>query len=87
MEDNFQKPASSGRKPHKRKRVGKPHAEIIVDWMEKPEKVKIQDTNIARNVVYELILDQWFQENLRGVRVIVVSNWNLLMKPTMITWS
>ena len=46
------KPASSGRKPRERKRVKKPQAEIIVDRMEKPEKVKIQDPNIARKVVY-----------------------------------
>ena len=56
MEDNFQKPASSGRKPHKKKRVRKPQAEIIVDRMEVPEKVKIQDPKIARKVVNELHL-------------------------------
>ena len=41
MEENFQKPAASGRKPHVRKRVRKPQAEIILDQMEKLEKVKI----------------------------------------------
>ena len=56
MEDNFQKPASSGRRLHERKRVKKPRAEIIVDRMEKPEEVKIQDLSITRKVVYELHL-------------------------------
>ena len=56
MEDNFQKSASSGRRLHERKRVKKPGAEIIVDWTEKPEEVKIQDLSITRKVVYELHL-------------------------------
>ena len=56
MEDNFPKPASSGRRLHERKRVKKPRAEIIVDRMEKPEEVKIQDLSITRKVVYELHL-------------------------------
>ena len=56
MEDNFQNPASSGKMPHEMKKVRKPHAEIIVDRMEKPEKVKIQDLNIAWKVVYQLHL-------------------------------
>ena len=68
MEGNFQKPASSGRKPHERSRVRKHEAEIIVDRMRKPEKVKIQDPNIAWNVVYELHLRSIVPRKLRGVR-------------------
>ena len=34
----------------------KPQTESIVDEMEKPKKVKIQDPNIAWKVVYELHL-------------------------------
>ena len=50
MEDKFQKPASSGRKSHERKRLKKPQADIIVDRMEKTKKVKIQGLNIVRKV-------------------------------------
>ena len=73
-EDSFRKPASSERKLYEKKTARKPQAEIIVDRMEKPEKVKIQDPNISRTVVSNCISDQWFHEKLRGVRVIVVSN-------------
>ena len=41
MEGNFQKPAGRGRKPHERKRVRRPQAEIILDQMEKLEKVNV----------------------------------------------
>ena len=55
-EDSFRKPASSERKLYEKKTARKPQAEIIVDRMEKPEKVKNQDPNISGTVVYKLHL-------------------------------
>ena len=56
LEDHFVKPALSGRKAHERKRVRKSEAEIIVDRLENPEKIQIEDPSAPRKIVYELHL-------------------------------
>ena len=46
----------SGRKAHKRKRVRKGEAEIVVDRLENPEKIQIEDPSAPCKIVYQLRL-------------------------------
>ena len=55
LEEHFNKPVKSGRKPNESKRRRKRGAVIVVDRMEKPKKVQsIEDPNAERPLVYEL---------------------------------
>ena len=56
LEDHFVKPALSGRKAHKRKRVRKGEAEIVIDRLENPEKIQIEDSSAPCKIEYQLRL-------------------------------
>ena len=55
LEEHFDKPVKSGRKPNESKRRRKRDADIVIDRMEKTKKVqRIEDPNAERPIVYEL---------------------------------
>ena len=55
LEEHFNKPVKSGRKPNESKRRRKRDADIVIDRMEKTKKVqRIEDPNAERPIVYEL---------------------------------
>ena len=56
LENHFVKPALSWQKAHERKRVRKSEAEIIVDRLENPEKIQIEDPSAPCKIVCELHL-------------------------------
>ena len=61
LEDNFSRPASSGRKPSQKNRIRNPEPEIIINRMSKKSRssslhLKVEDPNVERALVYELHL-------------------------------
>ena len=59
LDDQFDKPKSSGRKPSDRKRARKPDFESAFDWLDKKKKERrklfmFQDSNSPEKTTYEL---------------------------------
>ena len=59
LDDQFDKPKSSGRKPSDRKQARKPDFESAFDWLDKKKKERrklfmFQDSNSPEKITYEL---------------------------------